>query len=77
MRNQNVFAILYVVGDDRSGLAEERIKQLTQQHALFALFRNQKPTKSEAIALFAWLYPRGPVDRGDRHDARTQFLYDY
>ena len=54
MMNQNVFAILYVVGDDRSGLAEERIKQLTQQHALFALFRNQKSraciagTKSEA-----------------------------
>lgn len=57
------------------GLAEVRIKQLTQQRALFASFRNQKSraciagTKSEAIYI-----PRCPVDHGDRQDARTQFL---
>jgi hypothetical protein len=56
MRNQNVFAILYGVGYDRSGLNEVRIKQLTQQHALLALYRNQESraciadTKFEAIS---------------------------
>jgi len=36
MKNLNVFVILYVVGEDKSGPAELRIKRLTQQHALFA-----------------------------------------